>query len=259
MCAVFIRNTHVCSVHIHVVCMHACIRMHAYACMHACIRMHACSVHIQYTYQALKLIFQEASLVLMPVHALGGSADGEEAHWTLLAVEPHNARVRYYDTLKVPSPYNMSVASSVLDLVGATPPEGLQVRNHAGQGPLECGFAVIWYLEEEARCHAGEGWGSRGESPSHAQWSLTRRHMRQVCLKVQEGHVKVLAQGEALLKAKATKDFEKQRLADQIDLIKQQEAILASLQEVAKRNLATKKPGAPDFPPLFLEKKKKDI
>ena len=229
MCAVYIRNTHV------------------------------CSVHIQYTYQAIKLIFQEASLVLMPVHALGGSADGEEAHWILLAVEPHNARVRYYDTLKVPSAYNMSVASSVLDLVGATPPEGLQVRNRAGQGPLECGFAVIWYLEEEARCHAGEGWGSRGESPGHAQWSLTRRTMRQVCLKVQEGHVKVLAQGQALLKAKATKDFEKQRLADQNDLIKQQEAILASLQEVAKRNLATKKPGAPDFPPLFLEKKKKEI
>ena len=75
-------------------------------------------------------------------------------------------QVRYYDTLQAESQSSRARAGAILGQL-ASFKDGLSHvlpgrRNWARQGPLQCGFFICWYMEEEVRCWLGEPWGLRG-------------------------------------------------------------------------------------------------
>ena len=117
-------------------------------------------------------IIKGSDLLLLPVNAGG--------HWTLLVCEgttTGGVRLRYYDTLQIESDLCREKALSwvvafglgdTYGLEGAIPPvEGWQLparRNFGRQeeGSNQCGYCIMWYVEEEVRHFRGEGWAGRG-------------------------------------------------------------------------------------------------
>ena len=95
---------------------------------------------------------------------------GEE-HWTLMIIDKRGGpmqadfAVRYYDTLTTESMASRLIAAKILKEMCPGHPEVRlpRRRNCSQQGPLACGFAVIWYMEEELIASAiGAGYGCRG-------------------------------------------------------------------------------------------------
>jgi len=95
---------------------------------------------------------------------------GEE-HWTLMIIDKRGGptqadfAVRYYDTLTKESMASRLIAAKILKEMCPGHPEVRlpRRRNCSQQGPLACGFAVIWYMEEELIASAmGAGYGCRG-------------------------------------------------------------------------------------------------
>ena len=73
--------------------------------------------------------------------------------------------VKYYDSLMVESEAGYIAADMMLTKLKQEGlehmswlPDSCQHRCHAAvQGPLECGFFVIWWMEEEIRQLMGQG------------------------------------------------------------------------------------------------------
>jgi hypothetical protein len=111
--------------------------------------------------KALKTEFIADAVVCLPVNA--------SDHWTLAVVNMQQKEVRYYDSLAVESEACFLRADAVLTKLKhhleslAWIPAVMPHRvNSVKQGPLECGFFVMWWVEAECRSRLGEGRNRRG-------------------------------------------------------------------------------------------------
>ena len=104
-------------------------------------------------------------------------------HWTLIVLDHVERQCRYYDSLTVESQGSYLVADFLVTELHKAghaslewlPPVCPHRRNFCRQGPLECGFFVCWWLEEECRAMMGEGWCSQGwPQPMEARRCLQR-------------------------------------------------------------------------------------
>ena len=87
-----------------------------------------------------------------------------ENHWTLLVIDVQMKTCRYYDSLQDDeAPMNRVLADSVLSMLKTTDgfewlPMHLPQRiNFCRQQLQQCGFFVAWWMEDEVRSAAGEG------------------------------------------------------------------------------------------------------
>ena len=100
------------------------------------------------------------ALVLLPI-LQGG-------HWVLMVVDVKQKECRYYDSLAVEAESCYLRADFILEHLKKIAgmewlPTSMPHRcNDVKQGPLECGFFVTWWMEEECRRRLGEGIWSRG-------------------------------------------------------------------------------------------------
>jgi len=89
-------------------------------------------------------------------------------HWVLLVLDLQNKQCRYYDSLLVESESCYLRADFLLESLRKSGkaewlPAALPHRcNAVRQGPLECGFFVLWWMEDECRRRLGEGRCSKG-------------------------------------------------------------------------------------------------
>ena len=105
---------------------------------------------------------KEVELVLIPLAV--------NEHWSLLVLESSLQSVKYYDSLLHESEAGYLAADILLTKLRHDGLEHMQWlplscphRCHAAtQGPLECGFFVGWWMEEEVRQLMGEGRWRRG-------------------------------------------------------------------------------------------------
>ena len=80
-------------------------------------------------------------------------------HWTLLVLDRDVKEARYYDSLLKPKADNVVIADLFMGMLKKEAADDFswlpdavpQRRNSCRQGPLECGFYVCAWMEDEAR------------------------------------------------------------------------------------------------------------
>ena len=188
---------------------------------------------------------QEGSVVLVPI------CDG--GHWTMLVIDHGMQACRYYDSLAVQVEAAHLKADYLLTQLKKEPLPHLQwlpavcpSRGHGSrQGPLECGFFVGWWMEEECRAMLGEGFCSRG-CPKPAG---VRRSMEKLLLNLKPAAQKLRSDVEAVEKHTAQAEKDHDAAAAAAKLAGELGQASKSLQEKAMADMKAGVPGVPiEFP-----------
>ena len=209
-------------------------------------------------------IIKGSDLLFVPINAGG--------HWTLLVYEAKNAdcRLRYYDTLKNESELCRLQAQSYIYAFGLVPKEIPHVgdicdphneelnahyrdlprrRNSKGrqeEGSNQCGYCIMWYVEEEVRHFRGEGWGGRGNLKGPA----VRRSLHNVLVKLLPWQVELIQRQRDFEEYVARCQSKADENAEIISLMHQETMLLSH--EQGRTALEELTVGVEGLPPLLV-------
>lgn len=190
-----------------------------------------------------------SKLVLVPVFS--------SEHWTLMAIDMRTGQVvfRYYDTSEKESAWSRVTAERLLKALN--PEATLSARRNSSRQTVNTfGFAVSWYIEEEARHFVGEGWGARGrlcENMIRSSMHALRRNLTLAESQMRKEERLMKKKMEVLVKMR----LQKARRGAKSSKVRE-DAILAAAKAAAEfgdglsdipRPLAHEPPPSPPLPP----------